>query len=295
MAQLRIGTCSWKYASWEGLVYSGPRPDNYLREYAGQFSTVEIDQWFWSLFGVDEVALPSPETVAEYLAVVPPDFKFSIKMPNSLTLTHFYRKSGKDPLVKNPYFLSADVLKQFLALIAPLKAHLGPLMFQFEYLNRRKMPSQAEFQKRFSRFLQTAPAGYSWGIEVRNPNYLNRDYFDFLGENDLRHVFLQGYYMPPVAELYRKFGGHLKDEVVLRLQGPDRSGIEKISGGLWNRIYEPRDRELADIAEMINELLDRNLNVYVNMNNHYEGSAPLSIRRLEKFLGGTGEKGGGDG
>src|SRR6056297_1251867 len=34
MPSLRIGTCSWKYPSWEGLVYSAPKDINYLEEYA---------------------------------------------------------------------------------------------------------------------------------------------------------------------------------------------------------------------------------------------------------------------
>ena len=33
-ATLRIGTCSWKYPSWEGLVYSKATGINYLEEYA---------------------------------------------------------------------------------------------------------------------------------------------------------------------------------------------------------------------------------------------------------------------
>lgn len=50
---LHIGTCSWKYPSWRGLVYSDAAQPDYLREYARQFEAVEIDQWFWSLFGPD--------------------------------------------------------------------------------------------------------------------------------------------------------------------------------------------------------------------------------------------------
>lgn len=36
MSSLRIGTCSWKYPSWEGLVYSVAKDINYLEEYATQ-------------------------------------------------------------------------------------------------------------------------------------------------------------------------------------------------------------------------------------------------------------------
>ena len=72
--------------------------------------------------------------------------------------------------------------------------------------------------------------------------------------------------------------------MVIRLHGPDRSDIEKKSGGNWDKILEPKDKELQDIAEIVRNLLERKMDVYVNMNNHYEGSAPLSIKRLQKFI-----------
>ena len=102
---LRFGTCSWKYESWRGVVYSHDKNINYLQEYSKHFSTVEVDQWFWSLFD-NTVVLPKIGVVKEYASVVPPDFIFSIKVPNSITLTHHYSKNKKAPLVPNPYFLS---------------------------------------------------------------------------------------------------------------------------------------------------------------------------------------------
>ena len=281
---LRIGTCSWKYNSWRGIIYPEQKPVNYLQEYARHYSTVEIDQWFWSLFDADKVALPSPFTVREYMESVPRDFKFTIKIPNSITLTHFYKKEKDEPLIENPHFLSRDLFRDFLKSIEPMRAKLGPLMFQFEYLNKQKMPDQKEFQERFGAFLSEIDRGYYYGVEIRNPNYLNEGYFRFLRDNEVGHVFLQGYYLPPVAGIYRKFKSFLLSPVVIRLHGPDRSDIEKKSGGNWNKILEPKDGELQDIASIIRELLDRKMEIYVNMNNHYEGSAPLSIRRLQKFL-----------
>ena len=53
MAALRIGTCSWEYGSWVGLAYTTKDKAAYLREYAEHYDTVEVDQWFWSLFGRD--------------------------------------------------------------------------------------------------------------------------------------------------------------------------------------------------------------------------------------------------
>ncbi len=284
MSKLHIGTCSWKYESWRGLIYSFKKPINYLAEYAKHYTTVEIDQWFWSLFGVNKVSLPSPFTVQEYLESIPPDFKFTIKIPNSITLTHFYRKSKSDPLIINPHFLSVDLFKNFIASIESLRPHIGALMFQFEYLNKQKMTSQVEFQEKFAKFFHKIDQGFQYAVEMRNPNYLNESHFYFLNGLNVAHVFLQGYYMPSIIETYKKFKSFIKNVTIIRLHGPDRSAIEKVSGGSWNEVLEPKENELRDIAKMVNDLLNRNISVYVNMNNHYEGSAPLSIRRLEKFL-----------
>jgi uncharacterized protein YecE (DUF72 family) len=60
--------------------------------------------------------------------------------------------------------------------------------------------------------------------------------------------------------------------------------MEKATGEAWNRIVHPRDKELSDIAEIVSELSGSKNEIYVNINNHYEGSAPLTIERFQKFL-----------
>ena len=286
MAELRIGTCSWKFPSWRGLVYSAPKGINYLAEYASHYNTVEIDQWFWSLFGKDSVRLPNPADVEEYRHSVPHDFRFSVKVPNSITLTHFYKKAKTDPLVPNPHFLSASLFQTFLSLLGPLQDVLGPLMFQFEYLNRQKMQSQSHFQELFETFIQQLPTSCRYAVEIRNPNYLNESYFQFLNRNRLSPVFLQGYWMPPITDLYEEWRSFVLQQkvVAIRLHGPDRQGIEKKTGKQWNQIVAPKDEELAAVADMVEELLGQGVNVYLNVNNHYEGSAPLTINRIRQLL-----------
>ena len=51
--RLYPGTCSWKYNDWKDLIYEPGKtygPLNDLPDYTGFFNSVEIDQWFWSLF-----------------------------------------------------------------------------------------------------------------------------------------------------------------------------------------------------------------------------------------------------
>ncbi|MBZ0199677.1 MAG: DUF72 domain-containing protein [Ignavibacteriaceae bacterium] len=189
MAELKIGTCSWKYDSWRGSVYSNSNRLNYLEEYSNKFETVEVDQWFWSLF--DKIVLPDKQVVAEYKAAIPEDFNFTIKAPNSLTLTHYYNKKKSEPLKRNPHFLSLDLYEQFLEQIGLIIPRTASIIFQFEYLNKDKMSSVKEFQNYISSFIAELPAGSPRiSIETRNPNYLSADYFNMLNRLNISHVFL---------------------------------------------------------------------------------------------------------
>jgi uncharacterized protein YecE (DUF72 family) len=288
MAELRIGTCSWRFPSWHGLVYSAPKGINYLHEYAQQYDTVEIDRWFWSLFNENTIGLPKPIDVETYRGSVPEGFVFTIKAPNSITLTHFYKKRKTDPLKENPRFLSLALLRTFLSLLDPLESTLGPIMFQFGYLNKKMMDSQEQFQELFQVFSRQMPSGYQYGVEVRNARYLNRSYFEFLLRNRLSPVLLQGYWMPPITEVYREWGDLIAqhETVVIRLLGPDRKGIERETHKQWDRIVAPRDVELSAIVDLTEDLLANGVNVYLNVNNHYEGSAPLTIERIRSLLSG---------
>ncbi|MCX6169135.1 MAG: DUF72 domain-containing protein [Ignavibacteriales bacterium] len=284
MSRLKIGTCSWKYDSWRGIVYSHEPKINYLKEYSQHFNTVEIDQWFWSLHGINKVTLPKHDVVKAYRISVPNDFIFTIKIPNSISLTHLYKAEKSDSLIPNPHFLSHDLLSEFINIIKPMKDNLGPLMFQFEYLNKDKMKSQFEFQGLMREFVKQLPEGFDFSIEIRNPDYLNEDYFRFIREHKLGHVFLQGYFMPSIFDIYKRYKDYIKDYVIIRLHGTDRHGIENRSGGEWNKILDPKDKELEQVVLMVQELLERNVDVYLNVNNHYEGSAPLTIQKINFLL-----------
>jgi uncharacterized protein YecE (DUF72 family) len=281
---LKIGTCSWKYDSWQGLVYSESKNINYLQEYSKHYSTVEVDQWFWSLFKENTVVLPKLSVVKEYAASVPPGFLFSVKVPNSISLTHHYNKQKNSPLIPNPYFLSTELMERFLETLKPLGDHIGPLMFQFEYLNKSKMADLYHFMDMFEIFINGLPKKYQYCVEIRNPNYLKPEYFDFLNEHKLGHVFLQGYYMPSMFEIYENFKDRLVSPVVIRLHGGDRKDIEERTNNSWDQIVDPRDDELLHLNGMVRDLLERNHEIFININNHYEGSAPRTIEKIKELL-----------
>ncbi len=291
---LRVGTCSWKYDTWKGLLYEEETTyhrDDYLVDYSKHLNTVEVDQWFWSLFPGGP-SLPERDTAETYATSVPRDFVFTVKAPNSITLTHFYARQPKQYAEfanrPNDLFLSSDLLKQFLDRLEPLKDRLGPVMFQFEYLNKKKMSSRNDFLDRLGKFFDEAPAGFQYAIETRNPNYLSDEYFQFLRDRGLAHVFLDGYYMPPIGEIFRKYDTATAGYSVVRLHGPDRQGIEKRTKKIWNKVVEPRETGIQSAVEIVKQNAHKEITTYLNVNNHYEGSAPLTIERFMDALNKAG-------
>jgi uncharacterized protein YecE (DUF72 family) len=290
---LRIGTCSWNYPEWQKIgIYSAKqkRHYDYLPEYSQHYNTAEVDQWFWSLYGPDNVKLPSEEDVEAYANLTPEDFKFTIKVPNSVTLTHFYKQAPKQFAEQpNPNFLSKKIMDAFLKAIKPLKKKVGVIMFEFEYLNKEKMPTLEAFMDQLGPFLNNLPADYKFAIENRNKNFYTEEYFKFLKSHNVGHVFVDGYFLPSADSVFEKFGNVSlpTKSIVIRLLGADRQAMEKKTGKYWTKIVEPRDQTIKEVAEFIEKLIPQKVDVYANFNNHLEGSAPLSIAKFIDLLSGV--------
>jgi len=157
-------------------------------------------------------------------------------------------------------------------------------MFQFEYLNKKKMPSREAFFEAFGAFIRKAPGGFSWAVEIRNPNYLTPDFFAFLEAQGLGFVYLDGYYMPPIRTVFDAHKPRTAAFNVIRLHGGDRADIEKETGEVWNAVVAPKPAGLKAAAEIVKHNLRHRIKTYVNVNNHYEGSAPLTIGRFLETL-----------
>lgn len=157
-------------------------------------------------------------------------------------------------------------------------------MFQFEYLNKQKMPGGfSQFEDKVGQFFGSLPEGFDFCIESRNPNFLNQKYFSFIAKKGLHHVFLQGYYMPSIFDLYKKNREQIKDLAVIRLHGPDRQGIEKITGKDWSQVVAPKDEDISTLVKMLPYMESRDVQTFTFVNNHFEGSAPRTIEKILHF------------
>ena len=146
------------------------------------------------------------------------------------------------------------------------------------------MNSQLEFQNRLEDFFSQLDSEFSYAIEIRNPNYLNTDWYSFLNAHNIFSVFLQGYYMPNIYETIEKYIEQINHNAVIRLHGTDRKGIEDKTKKIWNKIVVPHDNDLSKIVEIVRKLINKNVDLYMNVNNHFEGSAPLTIQKILELI-----------
>jgi uncharacterized protein YecE (DUF72 family) len=279
---IEFGTCSWNYDSWIGLVYTKKVPYSaaYLNEYSAKYPTVEVDSWFYKL--------PTPEDAIEYKTQTQPGFSFSCKLTESISLTHERNRDKTAALIPNPTFLSPEVYAQYLEAIQELIPQVFIVELEFEYLNKMKMPSLAAFMQSLETFVTVLDKNglkeiVPLAIETRNANYLKREYFQFLKDHGIAHVFSEKLYLPHIYELYAQFGDLIGTRVPIRILGGDRKEIEAKTNGNWDEIVDPKP-DLPEIANMIDDLANGSRLVKVYLNNHYEGSAPKSIDRLSTLL-----------
>ncbi len=105
-----LGCPIWSNRRWIGSLFTrSARAADFLRQYAAVFNTVEGNTTFY--------AVPSADTVARWAEETPAGFRFSFKLPRSIT--HERRLVDAD----------AEVAA-FLERMSPLGERLGPFMLQ---------------------------------------------------------------------------------------------------------------------------------------------------------------------
>jgi uncharacterized protein YecE (DUF72 family) len=142
------------------------------------------------------------------------------------------------------------------------------------------MPSLDAFLAQLDSFFSGTPDGYQFAVEIRNPNYLSTQFFDLLGRHGIGNVFLEGYHMPHIGEVWDPYEPTTTDFAVIRLHGSDRLDIEQQTSRAWDHVVDPKPEALSVAARIVRADSARNIRTFVNVNNHFEGSAPLTIERL---------------
>jgi uncharacterized protein YecE (DUF72 family) len=275
--RVRFGTSSFSSEDWVGPFYPpGTPPADFLRLYAREFDTVEVDATYY--------AIPSPRTVAGWVEKTPDGFLISAKFPRSIV--HGGDAERPDPAKVLVLDEVAKERDQFIDVIRRLGPRLGPLVLQFPYFNRDAFPSAASFLDRLDRFFDGLPTDLAYGVEVRNKAWVGKPLRDLLARRGASLVLVDQAWMPHGDEIAAKMDPVTSDVVYVRLLG-DRQAIEKLTK-TWDREVIDHTDRLSRWADLLVTLAARGVKVLVYVNNHYAGHAPATVRRIramyeEKF------------
>jgi uncharacterized protein YecE (DUF72 family) len=287
-----VGTSSWKYEGWLGLIYSREKYMRYfkqgppkllkgrfqkecLAEYAMTFKTVCLDAGFYQF--------PTSQMLEGYFAQLPFDFRLSLKVTEDITVLRFPKlpRYGSKAGQFNPRFLDAELFaSQFLAPLAPYRDRVGTLIFEFSHFHPGDWERGRDFVAALDTFLDKLPKGWDYSVEVRNESLLHPRYFEVLKLNNVAHIYNSWSRMPSVTEQMRIVGSETADFVTARfLLKPGRNYEQAVQAFQpYREIKEPVPEARTALQQLLGRLcFSHTKKRYIYVNNRLEGSAPLTI------------------
>ncbi len=291
-AGIYLGTSSWKYPGWRGQLYdearyvyrgkfSETRFDRLcLAEYAEVFKTVCVDAAYYQF--------PSENYLRNLTEQVPADFLFTMKVTDEITIRRFPNLPRFGPRAgqPNPNFLNADLFAS--AFLGPLERHraqIGVLIFEFSRFYPSDYARGRDFVAALDQFLGGLPHGWRYGVEIRNKNFLQPDYFETLRRHQVTHVFNSWDAMPSLGEQLDLAGCLTTPECVAArlLLKPGRKYEEAVQAfSPYDRLREVNDEGREAAARLLRESLVENARrkTFLYVNNRFEGNALETILAL---------------
>jgi uncharacterized protein YecE (DUF72 family) len=287
--QLYLGTSSWTFPGWQGLVYDRTASPSVLARhglaaYAQHplLRTVCVDRTFYA-------PLPAADYAA-YAAAVPDAFRFVVKAHAWCT-----QPTRRDPghpgwrgHTPNASFLHSgyateNVVEPCLAGLGP-KA--GPILFQFSPLDVPALGGPQHFAARLHAFLEALPRGPVYAVELRNHQLLSPAYREVLTDLGVCHCFNVHPSMPALHEQMRLLPPEAMSTLLVRwMLHPARRYEEAKTR------YEPFDRIVDDdpdnrqtITGLCLAALAARHPAFVIANNKAEGSSPCTVFRLAEWI-----------
>jgi uncharacterized protein YecE (DUF72 family) len=285
-SELYLGTMSWSFSGWRGLVYGEHAPPKLLADagltaYAKHplLGAVEIDRSFYE---------PPPARYFQALSdQVPEGFRFLVKAHEECTLLRFpkHARYGKKQGDGNARFLDASYAAE--AVVGPAAAGLGPklaaVLFQFP---PQDASEPLAFAERLGAFLAALPRGVPYAVELRNPELLTVAYARALASTGAVHAHNVWGNMPSVLQQARLIPPVARKPLVVRWlmrRGDDYEGAR--SRFLpFSKLAEPDLANRHDIATLIGKALAHHVPALVLVNNKAEGCAPESLAELAKLI-----------
>jgi len=294
-ASLRIGTSSWNFPGWAGLVWEGDYAEAQLSKqglvaYAQHplLRTVSLDRAFYRPL--------SSAQYASYAAQVPDDFRFVVKAPSLIADAMLRGEDGRS-LQANPFFLDPErAVREFVQpALEGLGHKLGALVFQLSPLPSSMLRRMRELIAALDQLLAALPALADRApegviaVEVRNREWLTPDLVSVLKAHRATYCLGLHAKMPPIAEQLPILRALWPGPLVCRWNLNMKHGAfgyedAKRSYAPFNEMLDPDPATRSALARVIAGTVAAGLIAYVTINNKAEGSAPLSAAALAEAV-----------
>lgn len=204
--QVRLGTSSWSYPGWHGLVWADELNERRLAKdgltaYSQHplLRTVSIDRSFYQPL--------SSGQYATYASQVPDGFRFIVKAPASVSDALMRDESGRGK-AHNPLFLDPELaLREFIEpAMLDLGHKVGALVFQIsplphEWLRQpNRLTDQLEHMLSKMPALQDAIPGATIAVEVRDHALVSPELAQVLKRTGHSYCLGQHARMPPIED-----------------------------------------------------------------------------------------------
>ncbi len=287
---LRLGTSSWSFPGWQGLVWDREVSQRLLaREglaaYARHplFRSVGLDRTYYAPI--------EARALAEYAQVVPEDFRFLVKAHEWCTVPVFsdHPRAGARRGKENALFLDAGYATDVVIgpLVEGLGKKVGPVLFQFPPLELAVVGGPRGFAEKLHGFLASLPVGPRYTVELRNSRLLTPTYRQALAETGTSHCLNAHPTMPTPSEQLRILKGKVGPAHVIRwmLARPLSYASAKTRYAPFDHLVDEDPATRQDLASLCRDACGDGRDVTVIINNKAEGCAPESVRRLaEAFV-----------
>ena len=286
-----LGTSSWHFPGWAGLVYGREYAEATLSKrgllaYSQHplLRSVSLDRAFYRPL---EAA-----TYAQLAAQVTPGFRFVVKAPALITDATLREPGSGRPTEKNPSFLDADLaIEQAVKpATAGLGATFGVLVFQLSPLPWEMLVNIDAFYDRLDRFwslvLPALPTGTLAALEVRDPALVSPRMATHLMAHGVRYCLGLHDRLPPVDQQIDLLRATWPGDLVCRwnLQRGLRYNQARDLWAPFDRLQAPDPKTREALARVIASTLAAGFRAFVTINNKAEGSAPLSVAALARQI-----------
>ncbi|HSG49534.1 MAG TPA: DUF72 domain-containing protein [Longimicrobiales bacterium] len=275
-----LGTSSWTFPGWAGLVYDreaspGVLATHGLAAYARHplLGCVGVDRTYYGPLPVATLRLYRDQT--------PPAFRFVVKADRRLL---FPDGPGADPaLFLNAAWASDQVVAPSLE---GLGEKLGALLFQFPPLSPGAVGGPRAFAESLYRFLAALPAGIPYVVELRTPALLTPDYAAALRHGGAVHGYVVHPEMPTLRRQAEAVPPVPSRPAVIRwmLQPGHRYAEAREAWAPFSTLQAPDAASRSQVAELARAAARAGSPVLVVVNNKAEGSSPHSVLGLARAL-----------